>query len=309
MMQHAFTEDSFKVGIGSYLQLSRSLDINFTANEQELYADLEITVYGHKTLSKQYKVSEIFNSWTRQSGYPVVFAARDEGPTDIELVQFIDFRQKVYINHSLWWIPISMTYQSNPVFNVTTPFVWMHTEYAFLNVSHTVPANDWYLLNVLQTGYYRVQYDEENYQRLAQQLKTNHQVIHPMSRRQLISDAFELTMGCQVWHNEALDLVEYLLRDREPEGLEINKASKGIKERETSDMVWLAAIEGLLRIQYLYDDLASKMFYVRSQERDSRVPKFKPVSIDVLQEAALLMVHQRPTAQGHSAKTHTRPTH
>ncbi|KAI8743537.1 thyrotropin-releasing hormone-degrading ectoenzyme, partial [Biomphalaria glabrata] len=53
-------------------------------------------------------------------------------------------------------------------------------------------SSGWFLCNVHQNGYYRVNYQLSNWQALAMQLKTNHLVIPVINRAQLINDAWNL---------------------------------------------------------------------------------------------------------------------
>ena len=54
-------------------------------------------------------------------------------------------------------------------------------------------ANDkgkWFLANLDYTGYFKVNYDSENWQRLSEQLNKDHTVFTPTERAGLIYDAF-----------------------------------------------------------------------------------------------------------------------
>ena len=46
-----------------------------------------------------------------------------------------------------------------------------------------VQKNDWYLTNIKQYGYYRVNYDKTNWDRLTKQLLDDHKVIMVMLTR------------------------------------------------------------------------------------------------------------------------------
>jgi hypothetical protein len=41
----------------------------------------------------------------------------------------------------------------------------------------TIGGADWLLVNLRTSGFYRVNYDQENWERLLAQLDTNHQVV------------------------------------------------------------------------------------------------------------------------------------
>lgn len=58
------------------------------------------------------------------------------------------------------------------IFNDTLPFVLVVVNDAMNGFT----SNDWYIGNVMQYGYYRVNYPEDNWSKLIKQLKTNHTV-------------------------------------------------------------------------------------------------------------------------------------
>ena len=53
-------------------------------------------------------------------------------------------------------------------------------------------SSEWVLLNVAQAGYYRVNYDDVTWARLAGVLRSNHEMIGTKNRAQLIDDSFNL---------------------------------------------------------------------------------------------------------------------
>ena len=62
----------------------------------------------------------------------------------------------------------------------------------FLSFSETLPnptagnANDWYIFNLQQSGFYRVNYDTENWNNLINQLNTDHTVSFDTSSKSTI---------------------------------------------------------------------------------------------------------------------------
>ncbi|KAM9351954.1 alanyl (membrane) aminopeptidase-like b [Symphorus nematophorus] len=69
---------------------------------------------------------------------------------------------------------------------------------------------EWILANVNCTGYYRVNYNPENWERLLTQLETNPDRIPVMNRGQLIDDAFNLARAKLVDVTLALNLTHFL---------------------------------------------------------------------------------------------------
>lgn len=68
----------------------------------------------------------------------------------------------------------------------------------------------------INTGYYRVLYDEENWKRLAQVLNSdNYYKISPINRAQIINDAVQFALKRHLNMSIFLDLVSYLQRETE----------------------------------------------------------------------------------------------
>ena len=71
------------------------------------------------------------------------------------------------------------------------------------------------VLNKKATGYYRVNYDEENWMLLADTLKNDHQAIHPLNRAQLICDVISLANTGHVTQEIKDQVMEYLANETE----------------------------------------------------------------------------------------------
>ena len=54
------------------------------------------------------------------------------------------------------------------------------------------PNVKWYKVNYKQNGFYRVNYDAQNWQALKDQFLTDHTVFNPTDKAGIIDDAFNL---------------------------------------------------------------------------------------------------------------------
>lgn len=61
-----------------------------------------------------------------------------------------------------------------------------------------------------ETGYYRVEYDEENWLMLADQLVTNHSMFSAATRMKLVDDAFHLAWTQVIPFRIAFQMIRYL---------------------------------------------------------------------------------------------------
>uniref|UniRef100_A0A672SIU4 Aminopeptidase n=1 Tax=Sinocyclocheilus grahami TaxID=75366 RepID=A0A672SIU4_SINGR len=75
--------------------------------------------------------------------------------------------------------------------------------------------DEWLLANVNCAGFFRVNYDEENWNKLRMQLERYHHVIPIINRGQLIDDAFNIARAHRLNVTIALSLTKYLVNDTE----------------------------------------------------------------------------------------------
>lgn len=74
----------------------------------------------------------------------------------------------------------------------------------------------WYLANIKQIGFFRVNYDEKNWQLLIEQLKNDHLKIDVVSRAQLLNDLFNLGRAELKKQTDFLEVISYLKKETEP---------------------------------------------------------------------------------------------
>ncbi|XP_075715571.1 aminopeptidase N-like [Rhinoderma darwinii] len=98
----------------------------------------------------------------------------------------------------------------------------------------TGQGNTWLLANINVTGYYRVNYDDGNWDRLLQQLNTNLLVIPVINRAQIIDDAFNLARAEIITTARALETTKFLYN-------------------EVEYMPWQAAITSLSYFTQMFD--------------------------------------------------------
>uniref|UniRef100_A0A3B4BC34 T-box domain-containing protein n=1 Tax=Periophthalmus magnuspinnatus TaxID=409849 RepID=A0A3B4BC34_9GOBI len=142
----------------------------------------------NNNMSLPHHVGEIMNTWTLQMGFPVVTI--DTATGNVTQTHFLlDPESNVTVKSPYkytWLIPVRWmkagVLQSN---------VWWFSKKTEMN-SDMRSGGAWILANVNVTGYYRMNYDLGNWERLLIQLNTDHQVIPLINRAQIIDDAFNL---------------------------------------------------------------------------------------------------------------------
>lgn len=159
------------------------------------------------------------NSWTLKSGYPVVKVTRDYSSGSISLYQERFLSTPVVSEEVLtWFIPYNFASSNRRDFENTNPIGWMEVGAATKAVETTDEINwaasDWVIFNVQQTGYYRVNYDNENWKLIAEELNNgDFEDIVPTNRAQLIDDSLNLANAGKLDYEIALEVVSYLQRE------------------------------------------------------------------------------------------------
>ena len=91
-----------------------------------------------------------------------------------------------------WWVPVSWTSRSSADFENTMPQLWLSPSDDSITLSDLPRREDWVILNLQQSGYYRVNYDTENWNAIKDQLLFDHKAIHILNRAQILNDAYHL---------------------------------------------------------------------------------------------------------------------
>ncbi|KAJ8921422.1 hypothetical protein NQ315_003040 [Exocentrus adspersus] len=181
MMNHFLGDEVFKNGLINFLRIHA----NDNADRQDLFASLTEEAHRAGVLLQNETVKDIMDTWTEKAGFPIITCIADYEKNRLHITQ-----KRFYLNdkdeRSSWWVPLSFTTSRAPNFEDTRPKFWLRGEYEIMeDVGY---LNEWYLLNLNQTGYYIVNYDEKNWKALIQNIMD----LPTLTRAQLISDSMEL---------------------------------------------------------------------------------------------------------------------
>lgn len=156
-------------------------------------------------------------SWTRQSGFPLLNVTRDYKTGQIVLTQDRYFNNASLhgTSDSIWWIPYNFITSSTSTEknNETIADYWLGKKTEIISQTKTLQwnSNDWIFFNKNATGYYRVIYDEKNYELLANSLKNGHaNNIDSLGRSQLINDAFHYAQNGRITYESILNLMQFM---------------------------------------------------------------------------------------------------
>ncbi|KAB0800418.1 hypothetical protein PPYR_06158 [Photinus pyralis] len=211
MMEYFLTSEVFRRGLTNYLT-SRMYS---SAEQDDLWHALTEQAHKDGTLKKELAVKQIMDTWTLQTGFPLVTVTRSYDS------KFISFKQERFLigsnrtdpESSLWWIPL--TYVSKDDREIKSE--WLPVEPEIVLTDAKLDKNEWLLVNIDQRGYYRVNYDNKNWQLLTQQLldKNGFKNFSSTNRAQLLDDSLNLAAAGFLDYDIALNLTRYLTNERD----------------------------------------------------------------------------------------------
>uniref|UniRef100_A0AAQ4Q568 Aminopeptidase n=1 Tax=Gasterosteus aculeatus aculeatus TaxID=481459 RepID=A0AAQ4Q568_GASAC len=174
---------------------SREEDIQKPAQISELFDAIS---YSKVTLYTQSSINST-STWVLQIGFPVVTINTSSGAVSQE--------------HSL--TSILRSYGCISLQVCAMPFLrsFLPLDKFILYFVHLATICDWVLANLNVVGYYRVNYDLGNWNRLVEVLSNKHTLIPVINRAQLVDDAFNLARAKMISTVLALDTTKYLIKE------------------------------------------------------------------------------------------------
>jgi len=188
MMRNFMGNETFNRGISKYL----SQHLYSTATQKDLWRILDEQMSEDKIkLPLNTSLDNIMSTWTDQMGYPYVEIIRDYDQQIIKINQqqfLFDFESeppKSPYNY-IWSIPLQIKTSSS----LLTDIIWFSKNE--MNMTINIQPNEWILVNPDLLGFFRTNYDKENWRKIIQQFKIDHQKFSIVERAGLIDDALNL---------------------------------------------------------------------------------------------------------------------
>ncbi|TKS69747.1 Aminopeptidase Ey [Collichthys lucidus] len=204
MLSEFITERVFSSGLQTYL---KEFEYRNTVC-QDLWNHLQVAV-DKSSVKLPNTVEEIMNRWILQMGFPVVTIDTQSGT----------ITQKHFLLD-----PDSVVTTPSP-FNYEwfVPLTWIKTggseqQHWLLVKEDKLPdvvlgPDDWLVANIKMKGFYRVNYDSGNWERLLAKLSSKHTDIPVINRAQIIDDAFNLARAKIVNTTLALRTTKFLNKE------------------------------------------------------------------------------------------------
>ena len=195
MLENFLSPEVFQGGLYRYLKAHEYGN----ARTQDLWQALED--------ESGLPVTSIMDSWVKQMGYPVLDARAERRADDVQIT--LSQERFVYDrllgdeepNPEVWQVPVSV---SAP--GAATASTVMESKDAVVALPAARPADDWYKVNADQTGFYRVNYTSEDWQRLAPAISS--QALPATDRLGIQNDAYALSRAGLLPITQFLELAE-----------------------------------------------------------------------------------------------------
>ncbi|XP_012232605.1 aminopeptidase N-like isoform X3 [Linepithema humile] len=156
-------------------------------------------------------VKEYIDISIKKNYYPVLHVTLNA--TD-DTISF-SYLSSQYINEDMEQLPALVTYtiiqrEANNTLDVSVLLSPQHTILTNIkNVFKVVDENYCVIVNVKQTGYYRVNYNYEGWRKLVQCLRKNY-TVHVLNQAQVIDDAFHFLIHRRLSLNRFWNIVSFL---------------------------------------------------------------------------------------------------
>ncbi|KAL4228896.1 hypothetical protein ACF0H5_011936 [Mactra antiquata] len=228
MMNFFLGEDTFRKGLTRFLKTYTFK----TATHLDLWKSLseQAVIDNHKNSD----VMAVMNNWILEENFPVVMVTKKDDVT-LELTQSAFLRnaeQRSMRSNITWKIPFVYTTNLDGNFDQTYEDIhWLEGK-TMTVTDQNLKDSTWIIGNVQQYGFYRVNYDVALWEAILDQLMTNHTVIHPINRAQIINDAWNLARAGMLDFKIALRTFDYL--DSETDFVPWSAAIREIKNLKSS---------------------------------------------------------------------------
>ncbi|XP_050465476.1 aminopeptidase N-like [Cataglyphis hispanica] len=178
----------------------------------DLWGFMQKSVY-RKLKNKLYNLSikQIMDIWTIQTHCPVVNVIRNYSKNLVTISK----ETHDELDQQPYFIPVSCTKETNINFVISLESFNCLTQSKPKVEIYYDNKDKWFIANILQTGYYRVNYDNDNWMMIAYYLNSEkYENIHVINRAQIIGDAFHLMMEEKLDSAIFWELASYLWRER-----------------------------------------------------------------------------------------------
>ncbi|XP_050449677.1 uncharacterized protein LOC126850576 [Cataglyphis hispanica] len=207
MLRYFLTDDVFHEGLEIFFKKQSATLDDFWDAMQTAYNKTQIAI-------RKFNIKEKLNPWALQKHYPVLeVREQDDRYLNISISNIDSLELNIK-----WWIPLTIAVENHP----DSISQWYIGDYRWITLSGAKllfphQLEEWIIVNLQQTGYYRVNYEASNWLKIAKYLqnKNNFTNIHVLNRAQIIDDAYHFTMNGQLDSSIFFELIKYLSQEKD----------------------------------------------------------------------------------------------
>ncbi|XP_055907199.1 uncharacterized protein LOC129942349 [Eupeodes corollae] len=204
MWEQALTDEVFRAGLNNYLKKHE-----FTAAEEDDLFNAIATAAKQLNHIVPDTINKMMKTWTNQGGVPLVTVTRNYENGSVNITQNAFHTDSKLQDNKLWYIPMNYATKNRSDFRNTTAEFYLKDRSVVIKPEN-VTSSDWFILNKQSTGYYRVNYDEKNWDLITDSLIVNPFKIHTLNRASLLYDAYSLSSSSHLKHEVILRMTLYL---------------------------------------------------------------------------------------------------
>ncbi|XP_065072851.1 aminopeptidase N-like [Ochlerotatus camptorhynchus] len=213
MMNMFLGDETYHGGVGRYLARFKLGN----AEQDDLWQALTEEAQESGGFPEGFDVKTVMDTWTLQTGFPVVYVERDYDLRTVTFKQMRFMHDETIDDPACWWIPLTISTSQFTYFNQTQPQCWLGcTKDTTPHLTNLPCRSEWVMVNNQLAGLYKVQYDYQNYRLLANYLnEPNFETINTINRAQLVDDAMDFAWAGIQDYSIAFSLLSYLPKESE----------------------------------------------------------------------------------------------
>ncbi|KAK0182725.1 hypothetical protein PV327_000832 [Microctonus hyperodae] len=218
MISFILGEEKFKIALRNYVKTKAFRSV--TSND---FFKVLTNVY-----TGNINLMNALENWVTTPGYAVITVKRDWNTGKAIITQSRFLKNTNQKSNEKYWIPINFVTEDNLNFMDTNVTHWFDPSKNSIEIDQ-LKRGQFVIFNKQLFGYYRVNYDNQNWELIINYLKNkNYYHIHVLNRAQLIDDAFNLAKVRQLYYKVVLSLLTYL--EQETDIIPWSAAWRVIKE-------------------------------------------------------------------------------
>nr|XP_012224531.1 PREDICTED: thyrotropin-releasing hormone-degrading ectoenzyme-like isoform X1 [Linepithema humile] len=195
------SDNVFWTGIHTYIDIQYNQ--SNTIQIDQLWNVIQI-ILNNRNL-RRVNITDIMNIWIKEKRYPQLLVNRIYVHNKTVYREYINSKFNKNARH---FVLVTCKTKSND-YN----YFWLYQQKSRITKKKN-DKNDWIIVNLKQAGYYRVNYDFDNWQKLAIHLYyVNYTDIHVLNRAQIIDDAFYFLTQKQLNFTMFWDITRFLHKD------------------------------------------------------------------------------------------------